>query len=175
MALYDSLRIVFTARLYLIISGVMGSAIWIALAWLDEFLFFQPFLVFYLRPGGLLNFSLIVLISLLSGIAISMNLFRLVRLKRPIRGSGGTGFIGSAVAFIAGVCGCTSVGLAIISLLGTAGGLATGFVVNYQLPLRVLSVSLLIVALYSVSRNIAKEFQLPGRSSLYELSTFKKK
>jgi len=96
----------------------------------------------------------------------SMNLFRLVRLKRPIRGSGGTGFVGSAVAFIAAVCGCTSVGLAIISLLGTAGGLATGFVVNYQLPLRVISVSLLIVAIYSVSRNIAKEFQLPERLTI---------
>ena len=104
-----------------------------------------------------------------------MNVFRLVRLKRAIRGSGGTGFIGSGVAFIAGVCGCTSVGLAIISLLGTAGGLATGFVVNYQLPLRVISLSLLIVAIYSVSRNIAKEFQLPERSSLYELATSKKK
>jgi len=174
VALDDSLRIVFTTRLYLIISVASALAIWTALALLDEYLFFQPFLIFYLRPGGVLNFSLIVLISLLSGIAISMNIFRLAKLKRSLRKSAGTGLVGSAVGFIAGVCGCTSVGLAIISLLGTAGGLATGFVVNYQIPLRVLSVSLLIMALYSVSRNIGKEFQLPERSSLYELSTSKK-
>lgn len=45
---------------------------------------------------------------------------------------------------------------------------------NYQLPLRVRSISLLIVALNSASRNIVKEFRLPERS-LYELASSAKK
>lgn len=163
MALYDSVWVVFATRVYIALAGALTLATWTILAWLDEYLFFQPFLIFHLPPDRVLNFSLVVLISVLSGIAISMNIFRLATLKRQFGRSGRSGLTGSTVAFISGVCGCNSVGLAIISLFGTAGGLATAFVVNYQLPLRVLSVALLIIALYSVSRNIISECQLPAR------------
>ena len=163
MASYESLRIVFVARIYVVLAGALTLATWVILTWLDEYLFFQPILIFDVPPTRIPNFSLVVLISVLSGIAISMNIFRLARLRRSFGRSGRTGLTGSTVAFIAGVCGCNSVGFAIISLLGTAGGLATSFVSNYQLPLRILSVVLLIASLYSVSRSIVKECQVPVR------------
>lgn len=172
MAIYDSFWIVFAARVYIALAGALTLATWIILAWLDEYLFFQPFLIFHLPPNRVLNFSL-VLISVLSGIAISMNIFRLVTLKRQFGRGGKSGLTGSTVAFISGVCGCNSVGLAIISLFGTAGGLATAVVVNYQLPLRVLSIVLLILALYSVSKNIVNECRLPvhiGQNGLISTS-----
>lgn len=164
MALYNSFRIVFTTKIYIALAGALALATWTILAWLDEYLFFEPILVLSVPTNRVLNFSLVVVISILSGIAISMNVFRLINLRRSFGRSGGTGLTGSTVAFIAGVCGCNSVGFAIISLLGTAGGLATFFVLNYQLPLRTLSIVLLLIALYSVSRNVVNECQVPVHS-----------
>jgi len=163
MALYNSIWIVFASRIYIALAGAFALATWIILAWLDEYLFFEPIWIFSVPSNRVLNFSLVVLISMLSGIATSMNVFRLISLRRAFDKSGKTGLTGSTVAFIAGVCGCNSVGFAIISIFGTVGGLATSFVLNYQLPLRIFSVSLLIIAIYSVSRNIANECQLPLR------------
>jgi hypothetical protein len=55
---------------------------------------------------------------------------------------------------------CSSIGFLIISTFGGAGIIATGFLTNYQIPLRVLSIAILIWALYTVQNKITKSCML---------------
>jgi hypothetical protein len=49
---------------------------------------------------------------------------------------------------------CSSIGFIIISTFGSAGIIATSFLTNYQIPLRLVSLCILILALYTVSRRL---------------------
>jgi hypothetical protein len=49
---------------------------------------------------------------------------------------------------------CSSVGFFLVSMLGSAGIAASSFMSNYQLPLRLVAIGLLLWALYSTHRRI---------------------
>jgi len=49
---------------------------------------------------------------------------------------------------------CSSLGSLLVSTFGGLGVAASTFLSNYQIPLRIVSVGLLILALYSVSKKL---------------------
>jgi hypothetical protein len=50
---------------------------------------------------------------------------------------------------------CSSVGFFLVSILGGAGIATSSFMSNYQLPLRLIAIGLLLWAFYSTHRRIA--------------------
>ena len=66
-------------------------------------------------------------------------------------------FTGSLLGIVSSACAsCSSIGFLIISTFGGAGIIATGFLTNYQIPLRLLSIVIMIWALYVVHNKITK-------------------
>jgi hypothetical protein len=71
--------------------------------------------------------------------------------------SRGSLFSGSSISVISSTCtSCSSLGFFLVSTFGSAGLLASTIMSNYQIPLRLLSVGLLVWALYSVSKKLTK-------------------
>ena len=80
---------------------------------------------------------------MLLGIIISMNIyvFKHSKLKKNIASL----FSWSSISVFSSACAsCSSLGLVLVSTLGGIGLTALTFLSNYQLPLRLLSITLLI-------------------------------
>jgi hypothetical protein len=135
--------------LYVLVSAFVFPSFWIFFNVLDQLLFFSPIPFFYLPEDAITEFVLTNVIAFLLGIVVSMNVnvirYSKLRLDKSL-------FSGPLMGIASGVCAsCSSVGFLMISAFGGAGIVATGFLANYQTPLRFLSVLIIIVALYSVT------------------------
>jgi len=124
----------------------------IVLSALAEFVFFEPYFVFYIPLDRIASFVLIIAVSAMSGLVIPMNIY-LIRLVQKVKRASG-GVLGSVIGVSAGVCGCGPVGFSIISTFGTIGGTATAFLTTYEIPFRILSLGLLGVAFYQTTRSL---------------------
>src|ERR671930_65514 len=66
-------------------------------------------------------------------------------------------FSGSSLSIISSTCAsCSSIGFLLISTFGGVGVTASAFLSNYQIPLRIISIALLMWALYSASNRLTK-------------------
>jgi hypothetical protein len=88
------------------------------------------------------------------GILVAMNIYVIrnskIKLDRSL-------FSGSILGIASSACAsCSSIGFLIISTFGGFGIFATDFLTNYQTPLRVVSIAILLWALYSVHNKITK-------------------
>lgn len=119
---------------------------------LSEFVFFEPYFIFYVPDDRIVGFVLIVAVSVLSGLVIPMNVY-LLRVIRNAKKVGG-GFLGSLVGASAGACSCGPVGFSIISTFGIIGGTTTAFLTTYEIPLRVMSLGILGYAYYSTTKSL---------------------
>lgn len=119
---------------------------------LSEFVFFEPYFIFYVPDDRIVGFVLIVAVSVLSGLVMPMNVY-LLRVIRNAKKVGG-GFLGSLVGASAGACSCGPVGFSIISTFGTIGGTTTAFLTTYEIPLRVMSLGILGYAYYSTTKSL---------------------
>ena len=88
-----------------------------------------------------------------------MNVYR-VRVLRNNSKSMGTGVLGSIIGASAGACSCGSLGFAVISVFGTAGGIATSFLTNYELPLRLGSLAILGYTFYTTKKSLYSECKI---------------
>ena len=69
-----------------------------------------------------------------------------------------SGFIGSIIGASAGACSCGSIGFAVISVFGAVGGAAaTSFLANYEIPLRLLSIAILVATYFYMIRGLTRE------------------
>lgn len=150
------MRLVFGEAAYLLLSAALSIILGVILLVLDGLLFISPSLVLYLPEALLLDFSLLVLIAILSGIVSSMFLYRHLNFRTSDLAAGSTGLFGSVFGVAAGVCGCSSVGFAIVTSLGAVGSAGTAFVSNFQLPLRIVSLSLLMISLFYANRSLTQ-------------------
>jgi hypothetical protein len=147
-----SVRQVFSIPFYIALTAVVTIPLWILFNMFDQLLFFEPIWIFYLPEDANIGFILTTLVSILLGILVSMNVY-VIKHSR-IRISRASLFSGSALGIISGVCSsCSSIGFLLISTFGTIG-IASNFLAIYQVPLRVVSVAILILALYSLHRRI---------------------
>jgi hypothetical protein len=148
--------------LYILVSAFVFSSFWIFFNLMDQLLFFSPILFFYLPEDAIVGFVLTNVIAFLLGIVVSMNVYAIRNSKPKLDKSL---FSGSIIGIASGVCAsCSSVGFLIMSTFGSAGIIATGFLANYQTPLRLLSVFIIIWALYSVHNRITRRCMLNNSS-----------
>lgn len=147
-------KMAFLNRLYIVIAAAVFTIFWITFNVFDQLLFFSPVLTFYLPDDAIIGFIITNITSLLMGILVAMNVYVIrnskVKLDRSL-------FSGSILGVASSACAsCSSIGFLIISTFGGFGILATDFLTNYQTPLRIASIAILFLALYSVHNKITK-------------------
>ncbi|MGD9534248.1 MAG: hypothetical protein AB7V56_10815 [Candidatus Nitrosocosmicus sp.] len=154
MSWLDAFKIVYSSNpiLYIGFAILVFVLFWIFFNIYEELLYFDPILYFYLPDDAIVGFILSTASALLLGVVIPMNIYLLknskIKLDKSLISS-------SFLTFITSFCAsCSSIGFIIISTFGSAGIIATSFLTNYQIPLRLVSLGILILALYTVSRKL---------------------
>jgi len=127
-----------------------------AFLYFDEFYFVSPYLIAYLDPSRLPVLLLDVAISTLSGIVLTLSIFE-IREYPDLKGSyRKTGIVGIVGALVAGACPCYYL-VPVLAALGGVGGLlgAVGIAFfNYQIPIKLGSLGLLVFAGYTLERGL---------------------
>lgn len=150
-----SLRQVFSIPSYIAVAAVVAIPFWILFNMFDQLLFFEPIWILYLPEDAIVGYILTTLVSILLGILVSMNVYVIKHSRMRI--SRASLFSGSALGIISGICSsCSSIGFLLISTFGTIGVIASNFLTLYQVPLRAMSVAILIFALYTIHRRIVR-------------------
>jgi hypothetical protein len=150
----QAIKLVFSNRLYLLLAITIFAVLLTLLSVLSGFIYFQPNLLFYVSNEDVLRFSLVVLVAALSALVISMSIFRLKIMNTKKMSSG---FVGTAIGTSAGACSCGPVGFSIVSAFGAVGGTATAFLINYEIPLRLVAIGILIYTCYITSKGITAQ------------------
>jgi hypothetical protein len=147
-------KMVFANRLNIAIAAAVFTTFWIAFCVLDQLLFFSPVVTFYLPDDAIAGFILTNITSVLMGVLVAMNVYVIRNSKLKLDKSF---FSGSILGIATSICAnCSSIGFLIISTFGGFGIIATDFLANYQTPLRIVSIGILLWALYSVHNKIIK-------------------
>ena len=128
----------------------------IGLLILSEYIFLEPYIVSHLPSGTELGFVLILTLSALSALVIPMNIFRINILKSSKQKMGG-GIVGSIIGAAAGACSCGPVGFAVISTFGSVGATATAFLTNYEIPIRIIAIAILVVTYFTTVKSLKLE------------------
>ena len=150
-----SFQIVFSKLVYIIFASSIAIVFSIISSIFDQLLFFYPILVFYLPSDAVVGFILANIIAVLLGIVVSMNIYVFRHSKIKIQSH--SLLSASSLSVLSSICvSCSSLGFFLISILGTVGVTVSAFVSNYQTPLRLLSIALLIWAYYSISMKLTK-------------------
>ena len=148
-------------RLYVAIAAAVFATFWIVLNVFDQLLFFSPVVTFYLPDDTITGFILTNITSVLMGILVAMNVYifrNSIRLKfdKSI-------FSGSLLAIASSACAsCSSIGFLVTSTFGGFGIVTIDLLTNYQTPLRVISILILLWALYHVQNKIIKPCVIPN-------------
>lgn len=154
-------RMVFSNKSYVALAVAVAAVFWVVFNILDGILLLSPPAFYYPIPDDALpGFMLSHVTAALVGVVVSMNVY----LFRNLRAKGSkTPFLsGSTLGTVSSMCaGCSSVGFYLAATFGTAGVAASTFLSNYQLPLRLLAIGLLIWAYYSAHKRITKSCALP--------------
>ena len=158
------IKLVFSNYRYVVLSGIIFTAMFIPLSILSEYIFLEPYVVMYVAYDDVFRFSLVVIVSILSGLVLSMNVYRIKSLRNSRKKMSG-GVLGSILGASAGACGCGPIGFAIISTLGSIGGIATAFLTNYEFPIRIASIAILILVYYTTSKSILTECIIQKQNS----------
>lgn len=156
-------KIVYSSNpiLYIGLTVLVFTSFWIFFNIFDELLYFSPILYFYLPNDAVVGFILSNIGALILGIVVSMNIYLLknsrIRLGKSL-------ISGSFLAVLSSACAsCSSIGFIIISTFGGAGIIATAFLTNYQIPLRLISIGIMILALYTVYHRITISCPVDGK------------
>ncbi|MGI9010832.1 MAG: hypothetical protein ACR2F1_06565 [Nitrososphaeraceae archaeon] len=150
----SSFKIVFSNSLYVIISAITTILFWIMLNVAAELLFFSPILVFYLPDDAVSGFILTNITAVLVGIVVSMNTYIIRNSKLKLSKSL---FSGTSIGLISSTCvSCSSIGFALVSTFGGIGILISNFFSVYEIPLRIISIAILLYAIYSSHNRITK-------------------
>ena len=154
----NSFKLVFSNYRYSTISILITLGLFFSLSIVSEYLFIEPYVVFSVYPETAFNFSLIVIISILAGMVVGMNIFR-VRLVKKVRKIGSS-ITGTVIGASAGACSCGPIGFSIITTFGTTGSIASSFLTNYEIPLRLISIAILVLVLWTTLKSISRECKI---------------
>lgn len=144
---------------YVAMAAAIAGGMIFGLLLLSEYIFLEPYLTGHVPRGTEAGFVLILAISILSGLVIPMNVYR-IRILRQTRTKMGGGVVGSFIGAAAGACSCGPVGFAIISTFGSVGSAAATFVTNYEIPIRLAALALLVVTVYTTNRSLKTECRI---------------
>lgn len=94
--------------------------------------------------------------SILLGILISMNIYVIKDAKLKISNKSSL-LSGTTLGILSSTCAsCSSIGFAIISTLGGTGIAISNFLEVYAIPLRIVSILILVYALYLIHNKLTK-------------------
>ena len=155
----NSFKLVFSNYRYSTISILITLGLFFSLSIVSEYLFIEPYVVFAVYLDTAFNFSLIVVISILAGMVVSMNIFR-VKLVKKVRKIGSS-ITGTVIGASAGACSCGPIGFSIITTFGTTGSIASSFLTNYEIPLRLISIAILVLVLLTTLKSVSRECKIP--------------
>jgi hypothetical protein len=152
-----SFKLVFSHWKYITLAGTIAAIFWIIFNVFEQLLFFYPIIVFYLPEDAIVGFILSSTTASILGMLVSMNVY-VLKHSRDVKLKNATSFFsGSSIGILSSTCAsCTSLGFLLASTLGGAGLTISTILSNYQTPLRILSIMLLIWACYSVSIRLNK-------------------
>ena len=153
------LKLVFSNFKFIALSITIFISLMITLLFVSEFIFFEPFFISHLPNGSELGFVLILILSILSALVIPMNLYRITHLKNSKQKMGGS-IVGSIVGSIAGACSCGPIGFAVISTFGSVGATTTAFLTNYEIPIRIIAIGILIITYFTTIKSLKTECQM---------------
>ena len=155
----ETLKIVFSNFRYSLFAlGIFIPMLFVLLI-LSEFIFLEPYFVGQIPKGTELGFSLIIILSGLSAIVLPMNVYRINILKHSKGKMGGSVF-GSFIGAAAGACSCGPIGFAIISTFGSVGATSMAFLTNYEIPIRIISIALLVIIYFTTVKSLKVECKL---------------
>lgn len=152
----QSVKLVFLNYQYVILAAAIFVGMLIPLSIVSEFIFLEPYVVAHLPSGSEFSFLLIVIVSALSGLVLAMNVYR-IKLFRSTKSKMSGGVFGSIIGAVAGACSCGPIGFAVISTFGAAGGVATAFLSNYEIPIRLVAIAILVLTFYTTSKSLSIE------------------
>ena len=155
----QTIKLVYSNFKYVVLASTIFVSMMIGLLILSEYIFLEPYVVAHLPSGSELGFLLIVLLSALSALVIPMNIFRISVLKSSKQKMGG-GIFGSIIGTAAGACSCGPVGFAVISTFGSVGATATAFLTNYEIPIRIIAIAILIITYFTTVKSLKVECKL---------------
>ncbi|MCE2614806.1 MAG: hypothetical protein LVO36_02760 [Nitrosopumilus sp. (ex Thoosa mismalolli)] len=155
----QTIKLVFSNYKYIGLSVIIFVPMLIGLLLLSEYIFLEPYVVSHLPKGTEFGFVLIVILSALSALVIPMNVFRITMLKSSKRKMGG-GVVGSIVGAASGACSCGPVGFAIISTFGSVGATTTAFLTNYEIPIRIIAIAVLVFTYFATVKSLKNECDL---------------
>ena len=151
----NTFGIVYSNPSYILISIGIFFILFIPLITISEFLFFEPFLVFSIYPETTLSFSLIVTLSIFSSFAVSLNIYRVKLIKQTKKI--GSSIIGTVIGASAGACSCGPIAFSVIATFGTAGSIASSFLTVYEIPIRLISIGILILVIFVTLKSLSRE------------------
>ena len=149
-------KIIFSNFKFLLLSLIIFSSMLFILLFISEFIFLEPYFVTHIPSGSELGFILIVILSGLSALVIPMNLFRIINLKNSKQKMSGSIF-GTIVGSAAGACSCGPIGFAVISTFGSVGATATAFLTNYEIPIRIIAIGILVITYFTTIKSLKSE------------------
>lgn len=153
------MRLVFSNHLYLALSCLVFIGMVFLLSLISEYIFLTPYVTGHIPPGAEIGFIIILLISILSGLVIPMNIYRISLLKNSKTKIGGSVF-GSILGTAAGACSCGPLGFTIVSTFGTIGSVTSSFLTNYETPIRLVAMAVLVLTFYTTTKSIKSECNL---------------
>ena len=155
----SSIKLVFSNFRYVVLASVIFVSMVIGLLILSEYIFLEPYVIGHVPSGSEFGFVLIVILSGLSALVLPMNIFRINILKRSKQKMGG-GIFGSIIGAAAGACSCGPVGFAVISTFGSVGATATAFLTNYETPIRIVAIAILVVTFFTTVKSLRIECKI---------------
>ena len=159
----NTIKFVFSNLKYLVLSLVIFSSMLVGLLILSEYIFLEPYVVSHIPSGTEFGFVLIVMISALSALVLPMNIFRINILKKSKQKMGG-GILGSVIGAAAGACSCGPIGFAVISTFGSVGATATAFLTNYEIPIRIIAIGILVITYFTTVKSLKIECKFDPNS-----------
>jgi hypothetical protein len=151
-----SVKLVFSHWTYITLAGTIAAIFWIIFNVFEQLLFFSPIVVFYLPEDAITGFILSNITAILLGMVVSMNVY-VLRHSRGMKFNTASFFSGSSIGVLSSTCAsCSSLGILLVSILGGAGVTLSTFLSNYQTPLRIISIALLLWVYYSTSSRLTR-------------------
>jgi hypothetical protein len=154
------IKLVFVDYRYIILAVAIFVGMIIPLSIISEFIFLEPYVIAYIPNGSEISFFLILVVSVLSGLVLTMNVYRINVFRTSHKNKVGGGLFGSIIGAAAGACSCGPIGFAVISTFGAAGGVATAFLVNYEIPIRLVAIAILAYTYYATVKSLATECKI---------------
>lgn len=154
------IKLVFSDYRYIVLATAIFVGMLIPLSIVSEFIFLEPYLISHLPSGSEFSFFLIVAVSALAGLVLAMNVYRINSFRNTPKKKMGGGVLGSIIGAAAGACSCGPIGFAVISTFGAVGGVATAFLTNYEIPIRLASIGILAYTYYATTKSLSVECKI---------------